>query len=246
MRGLGTLINVTAVLLGSGIGVALGARLPARTVDALTDGIGLVVLVVAALSAAVVQDPALHRAVGTGAILVVLAAVVIGGTIGSLAQLEVRLERLGTRLRDRLVRSGRGQARFVEGFVTATLIFVIGPLAILGSISDGLGHGIDQLALKAMLDGVAAVAFAAAFGWGVAASAVAIVAYQGTWTVIGALLGNLLPTAELAALTATGGVLLIGTGLRLLRVRQVPVGDLLPALFVAPLLTWGVAAVLHR
>jgi uncharacterized protein len=107
---------------------------------------------------------------------------------------------------------------------------------VLGSLDDGLGRGIDKLALKATLDGFASVAFAASLGWGVAASALAVLVVQGSLTVLGLLLGDLLPEPHLLALTATGGLLLVGVSLRLLRVRAVPVGDLLPALLVAPLL----------
>ena len=126
--------------------------------------------------------------------------------------------------------------RFIEGFVTASLLFCTGPLTILGSLNDGLGNGADQLFLKAVLDGFAAIAFAASFGWGVAASALTVIVVQGSLTVVGFLLGDVLPAPHLAALTATGGLLLVGVALRLLRMREIPVADLLPALAVAPLL----------
>jgi hypothetical protein len=131
---------------------------------------------------------------------------------------------------------------FVEGFVTASLVFCVGPLAILGSLSDGLGLGINQLALKSVMDGFTSIAFAASLGWGVAASALVVGVYQGTLTLLGWALGSVLSTAQIALLTATGGLLLVGIALRLLRIRQVPVGDLLPALLVAPILTGIVAA----
>jgi uncharacterized membrane protein YqgA involved in biofilm formation len=115
-------------------------------------------------------------------------------------------------------------------------VFCVGPLTILGSLDDGLGRGIDKLALKATLDGFASIAFAASLGWGVAASALAILVVQGSLTVLGALVGDLLPDAHLSALTATGGLLLVGVAMRLLRIRPVPVGDLLPALLVAPII----------
>ncbi|MFM7146650.1 MAG: DUF554 family protein, partial [Actinomycetales bacterium] len=131
--------------------------------------------------------------------------------------------------------SSRG--RFVEGFVDASLIFCIGPLAILGSLSDGLGQGIEQLALKSTLDGFGSLAFAASLGWGVAASAISVGIVQGLFTLLGALVGSFLAVALISSITATGGVLLIGVSLRLLRIKAVPVGDMLPALVVAPLLT---------
>lgn len=244
--GVGTLVNVVAILAGSAVGALLGDRLPARTRDVVTDGLGLVVLLVAGLSAAAVLDPTLREDVGAGGpVLVVLAAVVIGGVIGSALRLERRLEGAGAWLRRRLVRGDGGDAgthRFVEGFVTASLVFCVGPLAILGSLSDGLGTGIEQLVLKAAMDGLASIAFAAALGWGVAASAIAVGLYQGAWTLVGLLLGGLMSDAEIAALTATGGLLLVGISLRLWRLRDFPVADLLPALVVAPLLVAVVAA----
>jgi uncharacterized membrane protein YqgA involved in biofilm formation len=122
------------------------------------------------------------------------------------------------------------------------LIFCIGPLAILGSLSDGLGTGIDQLALKASLDGFASIAFAASLGWGVIASAISVGVVQGFFTILAVFVGPFLSNAMIASVTATGGVLLIGVGLRVLRIKSVAVGDLLPALIVAPILTVIVAA----
>ena len=127
--------------------------------------------------------------------------------------------------------------------MAASLLFCTGPLTILGSLNDGLGRGADELFLKAALDGFAAMAFAASFGWGVAASAITLVVVQGGLTVVGVLLGDVLPDAHIAALTAVGGLLLVGIALRLLRVRQIPVADLLPALVVAPFLVALAAAV---
>jgi uncharacterized membrane protein YqgA involved in biofilm formation len=240
-RGAGTALNVVTVLVGSGLGALLGHRLPQRTRDVVTDGLGLVTLLVAATSAAAVVDPALVDAVGTSApVLIVLGAVVVGGILGSLLRIEERLEGVGDAIRRRLPgradQDSAGRHRFVEGFVTASLVFCVGPLTILGSLDDGLGRGIDKLALKATLDGFASVAFAASLGWGVAASALAIAVVQGSLTLLGFALGGLLPEPHLLALTATGGLLLAGVAFRLLRIKAVPVGDLLPALLIAPLL----------
>jgi uncharacterized protein len=246
-RGAGTVLNVVAILVGSGLGVALRGRLPEATRSTVTDALGLVTLVIGGLNLAALGDPAFADAVTEGGtLLVVLGALLVGGIAGSLLRLEARLEGTGARLQRRLGGDGsrEGRARFVEGYVSASLVFVVGPLAVLGSLSDGLGRGIDELALKSVLDGFASLAFAASLGWGVAASALSVAVVQGTLTVLGALLGDLLGAAQVAAVTATGGVLLLGVGLRLLALKPVPVGDLLPALVVAPLLTAGVAAVL--
>ncbi|MCW2724547.1 MAG: hypothetical protein JWN35_1468 [Frankiales bacterium] len=245
VRGSGTALNVVTILVGSGLGVALRGRLPTRTRDTVTDALGLVTLVIGGLNLASLGDEAYRRAVSpSGTLLVVLGAMLIGGIVGSLLQLEHRLEQVGSWLQRRLAGDGSSEsrARFVEGFVDASLVFVIGPLAVLGSLSDGLGRGIDQLALKATLDGFASLAFAASLGWGVAASALSVGIVQGSLTLLGALLGGLLPAALVSAVTATGGVLLLGVGLRLLQIKPVPVGDMLPALIVAPVLTALVGA----
>lgn len=244
IRGAGTVLNVATVLAGSGVGVLLRGRLPEGTRSVVTDGLGLVTLMIAAINVTAVFDPALTREVGRSAtVLVVLGAVVLGGIVGSLLRIEGRLESLGGWLQRRLAPGAAGtRARFVEGYVVASLVFCVGPLTILGSLSDGLGRGIDQLALKSTLDGFASVAFAASFGWGVAASALTVAVVQGGLTLLGVVAGGLLPLALVAAITATGGLLLVGVALRLLAVKPVPVGDLLPALLVAPALAALVAA----
>ncbi len=245
MRGLGTVLNVVAILIGAGLGVLIGHRLPERTRRTVTDALGLVTLVIGGLNIVALTDGDYVAAVGSGGtLLVVLAALLIGGIGGSLLRIEDRLESFGGWLQRTFVRGDgtQSRARFVEGFVDASLVFCIGPLAVLGSLSDGLGKGIDQLALKSTLDGFASLAFAASLGWGVAASALSVGVWQGLLTVLGALLGSFMSAALIASLTATGGVLLLGVGLRLLNIRQVPVGDLLPALIVAPILTAIIAA----
>lgn len=248
--GIGTLVNIVTVLIGTVLGVLAGHRLAQRTRDVVTDGLGLVTLLIAALSAASIADPAWTAAVGTSApMLIVLASLIVGGVIGSVLRIEDRLEQFGGWLRNLLQARARGREesadrqRFIEGFVSSSLVFCVGPLTVLGSLNDGLGNGPDQLFLKAALDGFAAIAFAASLGWGVAASAIAILAVQGSLTLLGAVLGDVLPDPQLAALTTTGGLMLVGVALRLLRLKQLPVGDLLPALLVAPLVTSLVVAV---
>ena len=243
MYGLGTIINVVAILVGATIGVLVGHRLPERTRTTVTDALGLVTLVIGGLNVVALRDQAFVDAVGGSAtLLIVLGALLIGGILGSLLQLEKRLEDVGGWLQARFSSGDSGRARLAEGFVVSSLIFCIGPLAVRGALSDGLGQGIDELALKATLDGFASIAFAASLGWGVAASALSVGVWQGLLTVIAVLVGDVMSAAMLAALTATGGVLLLGVGMRLLNLKSVPVGDMLPALIVAPLLTVAVAA----
>ena len=263
--GAGTVLNVATVLVGGTVGLLLGARLPERVRLVAMDALGLGTLSIAVLSILDVTSPELAAAVGPGAALVVIGAALLGGILGALLRVEDRLERVGHGLRTLLLRGRdggtepgasapagperggaepggparggpQGAARFVEGFVTASLVFCVGPLAVLGAINDGLGRGIDELAVKSLLDGVAAAAFASALGSGVLLSALSVAVVQGLLTVMGFLLGDLIDPAQTAALSATGGLVLLGVGLRLLRLRDIPVGDLLPALVLAPLL----------
>jgi uncharacterized protein len=235
--GIGTVVNVVTVLIGSLLGVLIGHRLSHRTRDLVTDALGLVTLLIAITSALTVGDAALSTAVGNSApVLIVLGAMLIGGITGSLLRIEQRLEGAGAWMQHRFSRRGGGESTFVEGFVTASMVFCVGPLTFLGALSDGLGRGADQLFLKSVLDGFASIAFAASLGWGVAASAIVVLVIQGLMTAVGALLGDVLPEAQVTALGATGGVLLIGVALRLLKIKQIAVADLLPALVVAPAL----------
>jgi uncharacterized membrane protein YqgA involved in biofilm formation len=251
LPGLASLVNVTTVLLGATAGVLLGNRLPVRTRDLVTDALGLVTLLIAGTSAMAVLSPELSDEVGDSApMLIVLGALLLGGIAGSLLRLEQRVEGFGGWLQSRLAgpqsdaAGSVERARFIEGFVVSSLVFCTGPLTNLGALNDGLGNGPDQILLKSVLDGFAAVAFAASFGWGVAASTITIVVIQGGLTLVGVGLGDVLPDAHLAAITATGGLMLVGVALRLLRIREIPVADLLPALLVAPLLV-ALAGAVH-
>ncbi len=258
MIGLGTLLNIGAILVGSAIGVLIGSRLPEKTNRVVTDILGLVTIVLGGLNLASLGDKSFVAAVGSGGtLLIVLGSLLVGGIVGSLLKIEERLEGLGSWLQSRFTSrkatdpaitagsvASAARERFITGFVDASLIFCIGPLAILGAFSDGTGQGIDQLALKSTLDGFASIAFAASLGWGVAASALPVGLWQGVLTVAAFALGSVLPDAAIASLTATGGVLLLGVGLRLLNIRAISVGDMLPALVFAPLFTWLVSTFL--
>lgn len=244
--GTGTAVNVLTVLLGSGLGLLVGHRLPERVRTAVTTALGLVTLLIAADAALDVSAPALVEATGRGApTLVVLGSLAVGAILGAWARLEDRVEALGGWLQQRLSRAGArsssdddaARRRFIEGFVISSLVFCVGPLTIVGSLNEGLGNGPDQLLLKSVLDGFASLAFAASFGIGVMASALSVGVIQGSLTLLGVAIGSLLPEAHLLAVTATGGLILVGVALRLLDVKRVPVADLLPALLVAPLLT---------
>lgn len=239
--GFGTVANMVTVAVGALLGLFLGNRMPERTRSTVTDVLGLVTIVLGVQSALTVASAALTAEVGSGGVLIMLGALLLGALTGSALRIEDRLESGAEWLRRRF--AGTGEAgTFVDAVVTPTLLFCVGPLTILGSLSDGLGRGADQLLVKSVLDGFAAMAFASTLGWGVLFSAGAVGLVQGSLTLAGYLFGNLFTTGQIDALSATGGVILIALGLRLLRVRQIPVGDLLPALVFAPLIVSAVSA----
>ena len=235
--GLGTLINIVGIVAGSTVGVLAGSRLAVKTRDLITDVLGLITILAAAGAVIPLFSSDFASSLPKGwTLLSILGSLLMGGLIGSALKLEDRLEMLGENLRRKFGANKEGT--FVEGFVSSSLLFVIGPLAILGSISDGMGTGIDQLSLKSILDFFAAIAFAASLGWGVAASAIPVGIYQGVWTLIGLFLGNILAQYQIDAMTIVGGLLLLSIGLRLLRVKEVAVGNLLPALAIAPVFVY--------
>lgn len=243
--GFGTAVNVCTVLAGAGIGLGLGQRLPDHTQATVTNGIGLFTMLVGGLSAANVTSSAMTQAVGPNAgMLTLLGALLLGGIAGSLLNLEARLDGLGSWLQTRIAPGRESSQRFIQAFVTATLVFCAGPLTILGSLSDGLGEGADQLLLKSVMDFFTSIAFAASLGIGVLVSVIAVAIIQGVLTVLGYLLGGFLTQAEIDGITSAGGLVLVGIGIRLLDIKAVSVSNLLPALVFAPLLV-ALATALH-
>ena len=210
--GLGTVANVVAVAAGAGLGLLLGDRIPERTRHTITDVLGLITMVLGIGSALTLSSQAMTDAVGTGApMLIVLGSLLVGAVVGSGLRIEDRLENGAEWLRKRFADTGEA-GTFVSAVVTPTLLFCVGPLMILGTLSDGMGRGADQLLVKSVLDGFASIAFASSLGWGVLFSAVAVGVLQGGMTVAAFLLGDLFSAAQIDALTATGGVILIGLG----------------------------------
>jgi uncharacterized membrane protein YqgA involved in biofilm formation len=240
---IGTLVNAGAIAGAAAVGTVLGERVPGRVRRAMTDAVGLFVVVLGVGDALLTFGDELGAALGRGAVLVVLGSLVVGGAIGALLDVEGRLARLGDRLR-RLAQRGAAaddarRARFIEGFVLTSLIVLVGPLAILGPLREGLLGDWQLLAVKALLDATVAVAFGGVYGVGVAFAAVPLLVWQGLFWLLAVGLGAVVPDLAVTALTAVGGVLVAGIGLRILEVRAVPVADLMPALLLAP-----VAAVL--
>lgn len=231
--GFGTIVNIVAIIFGSILGILLGKKFKETTRNLVTDVLGFITIIAGASAIYATWDPNFKSAVPTGwTLLTVLITLLLGAILGSAINIESKLEKTGEFLKSKFDPSGASP--FVDGFVSASLIFAIGPLAILGSISDGMGTGIDQLVLKSTLDFFAAIAFAASLGWGVAVSAVAVGIYQGLWTLVGFGLGSILMDYQIAAMTAVGGIMLLGIAFRLLKIREIAVANLLPALAIAP------------
>lgn len=232
----GTALNVVTVLLGSAIGLAVGGRLPERVRQTVLQCLGLFTVVLGIVNTQEAFAGPLPDAIGRPAVLVVLGAILVGAVLGELLDLDTRLTRLGEALQRRVHRGGDdgGPARFVEGFVIASLVFCVGPLTILGAVQDGLTGDYQLLAVKSLLDGFAALAFASGLGIGVAFSAVPVLVVQGAIALLAGLAGGLLTDAMISAASAAGGVLVLGIGLRLLEITAVRVANLLPALVIAP------------
>lgn len=222
---IGTLVNTGAVLAGSAVGALFGSRLPARLHETLGHAIGLITLLIG-----------VKMAVGTKNEAIVLGALILGACVGEALDLEGRLEAFGAMLERRLG-AGRGEG-FGVAFITPTLLFCVGPLTLMGCIRDGLKGDPSLLLTKSVLDGCSSVAFAAALGWKVASSAVSVLVIQGGLTLGAAGLSRLLTPRMSEELFATGGVILLGLGLRLLELKRVRVVNLLPALLLAPALVW--------
>jgi len=227
----GTLLNVVTVLAGTLIGLALGGRLSPRVHDGLTTGLGFFTLLLGvSMGLRVFTDPIAQP----GDDLAVLAAVLLGVAIGELLRLHDGLEAIGAWFQRRLA-SGDRPSRIAEGFVTASLVFCVGPLTILGSLANGLTGDVRLLAIKSLLDGVASIAFAAALGAGVALSAITVLVVQGAIAAGAFLLRDVMDEATILAITAAGGIVLMGVAVRLLELKAVRVTSFLPALLLAPL-----------
>jgi uncharacterized membrane protein YqgA involved in biofilm formation len=221
----GTFVNAAAVLVGSALGVSLRRRIPEGMHEILMQGLGLAVLVIG-----------MQMALGTRHVLVVILSLALGGVIGELLGIEAGLDRLGRWAEARLGAREEGST-FARAFVTSSLLFCVGPLTILGSIQGGLGQTPVLLYTKSMLDGVSSVAIGAELGSGVFLSAGTVLIYQGALTLLASLARVVMTPDVTSEFTATGGLLVIGVGLTLLRLRPIRVGNLLPALLVVVVLT---------
>lgn len=224
----GTLINIATVLIGGTLGVLFGSRLPERLRKTVVAGLGLFTLAYGILNFIQTQNA-----------LIVLGSLLIGALLGEWCKIEDGLQNLGSFLENRFAKKETGSNRFVRGFLTASLVFCVGPLTILGSIQDGLTGNYEMLATKAVLDGFAALAFASTLGVGVLFSALVILTYQGGISLLAAQLDAIITEPMMIEMTAVGGVILLGIAISsLLELKSIRVGNFLPALAIAPLLVW--------
>lgn len=235
----GTVINTIAVVVAGTAGTIIGNRLPARIRETAMHGIGLMTILIG-----------LQMALGARNLLVVLGSLIVGGAIGELVDIDGALERLG-RWVERVVESklGRftsdvssGGRSFSHGFVTASLVFCVGPMTVTGAIQDGLTGNYSILAVKSMLDTFSGLAFASTMGIGVAFAGGVVLIYQGALTLGAGWLRDILSEPMQAEMVATGGLLIVGIGLYLLELKRIRVSNMLPALVLAPLATWALAA----
>jgi uncharacterized membrane protein YqgA involved in biofilm formation len=221
---IGTLLNVATVLVGGLLGTTLGARLPERIRETVMHGLGLVTLTIG-----------VHLTLETNNILIVMGSILVGGVLGEWWKLEERLQGVGAWLEARVQGNGpRRQATFIQGYVTASLVFCVGPMTILGSIQDGLTGDYRLLAIKSLLDGFAALAFASSLGLGVVFSVLTILVYQGALSLLAGQVQQALTDPMIAEMTATGGVLILGISLLLLELKRIRLANFLPAIVVAP------------
>jgi uncharacterized membrane protein YqgA involved in biofilm formation len=230
----GTLINVATVLVGGSLGLLFGSRLPDRLKTTIVAGLGLFTAAIGLRMFILNTDNP----------LIVLGSLLAGALLGEWWRIEDGLQSLGNWLERRFARANGGsqasdgRSLFVRGFLTASLLFCVGPMTILGSLQDGLSGDYSTLATKAVLDGFAALAFASSLGPGVLFSAVVILLYQGGLSLLAGQLSPLMTDRMMAEMTATGGVLLVGIAVSsLLGLKPIRVGNFLPALALAPLLT---------
>jgi hypothetical protein len=227
----GTFLNIATVLVGGALGLLFGARLPEKLKATVIAGMGLFTAAMGVQMFLKTENP-----------LVVLGALLIGSLLGEWWKIEDGLQNLGGILERRFARdpeTGPG-SKFIRGFLTASLLFCVGPMTILGSIQDGLTGDYNLLAVKSVLDGFASLAFAATLGAGVMFSTVVILVYQGGISLLAAQLNAIVTEPMMNEMTATGGVILIGLAVSsLLEIKKIRTGNFLPALAIAPLIVWA-------
>lgn len=220
-----TLVNMVAILLGAFLGMGLKRGIPDRVKNTIMQGLGLAIMVIG-----------LKMAVGADNDIVVVISLVIGGILGEWVKLDKKLDNLGALVKKKLKVN---DSNFVDGFVSASLIFCVGAMAIVGSIDAGLRGDYTVLFLKSTLDGIVAIVLASSLGVGVACSALMVLVYQGLITLLAVYLQNILVGDVISYMTAVGGILIIGIGMGIANIKQINTINLLPGIFVAVILGYG-------
>lgn len=231
---IGTILNAAAILLGGALGLIFGARLPIKLRETVIAGMGLFIAALGVKMFLTTQNS-----------IAVLASLIIGVLLGEWWRIEDGLRKMGEWLNSRINKNGDDESsgRFVLGFFTASLLFCIGPMAILGSIQDGLTGNYQTLAVKSILDGFTSIAFASTMGVGVLFSAVMVFLYQGAIALLANQAQAFVSEAMMTEMTAVGGVILMAIGISsLLEMKQIRSGNFLPALLIAPLIVLGMQA----
>ena len=226
MRGLGTLINTATVLAGGGLGLIMGNRIPDRIRTIIVQVIGLVTIAIG-----------LRDVIKTDNMVFPLVGMVLGAIIGEMLRIEDRLESLGEVLRRKFSKPDN-ESKFVTGFVTATLLFCVGPLTILGAIEDASGKTPQLYIIKGTLDGFMMIIFSALYGIGALFSAASVFVVQGSLTLFGTSLDTLLNDRMRLELFSAGGLAVLAIGLNLLEIKKIRLGSMLPGLVITPLLVW--------
>lgn len=220
----GTVTNAGAIIAGGLIGVFIKKGVSESVKNTAIQGIGLAVLLVGA-----------QMALKTNNILIVVISMVIGGIIGEILDIEHKLAGLGNWLE---VRFGCDDLNLARAFVTSSLVYCVGAMAVLGAIEDGLTGNPATLYVKSLLDGVSAIFFASTMGIGVVFSAIPVFIYQGCITLLAGMFKDLLSPAVVSELTSTGGLLIIGISINILGIKDIKVGNLLPSILVAVIIAW--------
>lgn len=234
MRGFGTILNVVAIIIGAGIGVFLKGGLPKRFENTIMSAVGLAVLVIGiagTLPEMFVVLP--DGTISSQYVMLMVVSLVIGALLGEWINIEDKLEKVGVYCRKKASFLSKDNPRFVEGFVSSSLLFCVGAMAIVGSISDGLTGDYTTLAAKSILDGITSIVMSASLGGGVFLSAVAVGIYQGLITLLATMLNSVMTDALISQMTMVGSILIMGIGINMLFDRRiVKVGNLLPAVIV--------------
>lgn len=218
---LGTWVNAAAILLGGALGLLLRGGIPQRLRETVMQGLGLCVAVIGILGAIETQN-----------IMIIIVSTVLGGLLGEGIGIEKGMEAFGQRAQRLLLRGRSDQGNFAQGFLTASLVFCVGAMAIVGALDGGLRGAHETLYAKSMLDGVASIFFASAMGPGVLLSALPVLVYQGVIALSAQAVAPLLSEAAMREMSAVGGMLILGIGLNMLDIAKIRVGNLLPAIFI--------------